>query len=130
MSTRERYYDHYQECQHCYETFYSARYDAKFCSNKCRTAYHRIAAKRDAIAAKLLSVWIDFCDYRHDNQIDTLSREELSTVQMMATQIQSMLAVHRSTLPEPKRNHRGETQLSLKSAINNNAPPMVSGEPE
>lgn len=46
VKTREREKSHV--CQNCDVTFTSSRYDTKFCSSKCRVAYHRNDRKKPA----------------------------------------------------------------------------------
>lgn len=39
--SRTRHYEHQRLCEHCARLFQSSRYDAHFCSARCRTADHR-----------------------------------------------------------------------------------------
>lgn len=52
--TRNRTYDHVNLCEHCGETFYSSRYDAKFCPapKTCRQDYNREQKQREKLFTK------------------------------------------------------------------------------
>lgn len=37
---------HEFECEHCGDLYEATRFDSRFCSSRCRTANHRLDAKR------------------------------------------------------------------------------------
>jgi len=46
MGTRQREYNHICMCDQCGATFFASRYDARFCTPKCRAKYRRVELKR------------------------------------------------------------------------------------
>jgi uncharacterized protein YukE len=52
-----RWYDKQQECEFCSERFESSRYDARFCSAKCRTANSRREKRRAEAEQGINTSW-------------------------------------------------------------------------
>ncbi len=52
-----RWYYHQKECEYCNEEFEANRYDARFCSSKCRTAHHRREKRREQAAQSMAVAW-------------------------------------------------------------------------
>jgi len=74
MSTR--YYSHPKSCEHCGDTFYSSRYDARFCSSNCRVGAHREEKRYKELKRKTAQAIYELLrqspDYDYENTIAEL----------------------------------------------------------
>lgn len=62
---RERYYNHQRVCQQCGDTFHAARYDAMYCSARCRQRARRASVMRDkklSLIKDTMFQLLDECD--------------------------------------------------------------------